>query len=471
MIKDSSVSALLSIGLMLLPISVPSAAGQASQPSSFMEAYGVGRLQDYRGEVEVPPEILTGKDKGAEMLRRVAWICDRPDIVRKLVEKGADANPTGLKQVLPALYEAVRANHLETTKYLIDLTKDLGLRFNEESLMGLAAETGNPKMVRLLLDHKVPAANAMAFCRDVRVARLLLDAGADVNALGYNDCTFAVIAAENLELMKLAVEHKANLNGSEYFTPLCYANLEVAKYMLDHGADVNGGTENVLFRHVTASEGEHLKLLRLFLEHGAKVNIHGTFGPLSLAAWSRNADAVKLLLEYKADPNAQDKDGLTPLHVAAQRGFDEIVRLLIANGADSSLKDKNGDTPLHAAAGGEDYPLSPAIINYYPHAWQVFEEHKKIVEMLLKAGADPDAKDGSGKTPREVALSFVKQDPPAATLPASRPIASSTSAPALPLMVLRKPIPHQEIADLLDKKAPGQAASSAPATQATRKAN
>lgn len=64
---------------------------------------------------------------------------------------------------------------------------------------------------------------------------------------------------------------------------------------------------------------------------------------------NNNIEEVKLLLNYGANVNTQDKNRNTPLHSAVQSGHTEIVKLLLKKGANPLLKNKYGKTPKDLA--------------------------------------------------------------------------------------------------------------------------
>ena len=69
-----------------------------------------------------------------------------------------------------------------------------------------------------------------------------------------------------------------------------------------------------------------------------------------IAARKGHAEVVKLLLEgNKADVNASDYDGVTPLYIAARKGYTEVVKLLLDNKADVNASRHTDVTSPHAA--------------------------------------------------------------------------------------------------------------------------
>jgi uncharacterized protein len=75
--------------------------------------------------------------------------------------------------------------------------------------------------------------------------------------------------------------------------------------------------------------------------------------PLHSAAAHRDPDVslalVRLLLEWKAEPNVAQAGGWTPLHQAAAHGRLETVRLLLQHGASPEATSDDGRTPLEMA--------------------------------------------------------------------------------------------------------------------------
>jgi ankyrin repeat protein len=65
-----------------------------------------------------------------------------------------------------------------------------------------------------------------------------------------------------------------------------------------------------------------------------------------LAVTKGNQTLAQTLLQYKANPNAKNAGGVTPLMIAAHKDQDMIVSLLLKAGAKMEMKDDEGKTAL-----------------------------------------------------------------------------------------------------------------------------
>ena len=240
---------------------------------------------------------------------------------------------------------------------------------------------------------------------DLESARLLLDAGADVNRTTEYGWTPLLTAVHNryyrLAAFLLGRGADPDIANNGGWSPLYIAtdnrNIESGDYPtrrpdLDHleliglllagGADPNArmasSTETrTIFTHqwlyepgatpfLRAAQSGDLTLLRLLLEHGADPALATTNGttPLMVASgigwvegvtyeWSEEDTlaTVRLLLELGADVNAADRDGRTALHGAAHKGRNDVVRVLVDHGADLAARDHGSRDSIHALAG------------------------------------------------------------------------------------------------------------------------
>ncbi|WP_455273439.1 ankyrin repeat domain-containing protein [Rhizobium herbae] len=142
-----------------------------------------------------------------------------------------------------------------------------------------------------------------------------------------------------------------------------------AKKLLDQGADVaepDSAGDPVL---VVASLAGHADIVAVLLERGADIEVRNKGGLTALhaAAYGGNLDVVKLLVaKGAAVDDSKNFYKMTPLHAAAEEGHADVVAFLLANKADIEAKERNGYTPLTQAG------------------WR---EHWGAADLLLKAGA------------------------------------------------------------------------------------
>jgi ankyrin repeat protein len=117
------------------------------------------------------------------------------------------------------------------------------------------------------------------------------------------------------------------------------------------------------------------------LRAGTSVDCRGIDGmtPLLFAIVNSDKQATLLLLSKGANPNLQDNHGeYSPMSLAAGIKDTWLLETLLKNGGNPNLRDKLKETPI----------------------FQAVECLRKVnIDILLKAGADINAQNVSGKTP------------------------------------------------------------------------
>lgn len=99
-------------------------------------------------------------------------------------------------------------------------------------------------------------------------------------------------------------------------------------------------------------QGDVARIQQL-LEQGADVNVQedaGGWTPLHNAVQSGRVDIVRLLLRHGADPHRRKKNGATPFIVAGIRGDVSLLEIFLSEGADVNECDHNGFTAFMEAA-------------------------------------------------------------------------------------------------------------------------
>mmetsp|Transcript_39821 Transcript_39821/g.89255 ORF Transcript_39821/g.89255 Transcript_39821/m.89255 type:complete len:1300 (-) Transcript_39821:130-4029(-) len=138
--------------------------------------------------------------------------------------------------------------------------------------------------------------------------------------------------------------------------------------------------------HLAAGKG-HVQPLKRLLEGMAdvnkptKVNGQNNITALYDAVLFNRAEAVELLLMYRADANARSRNGTTPIHLAAKHGLMDVVPALLDAQVDIRAPDSEGLTPLETAILNGQFPVSDL---------HLLSTHT-IAELLEVARLSPDA--------------------------------------------------------------------------------
>ena len=110
------------------------------------------------------------------------------------------------------------------------------------------------------------------------------------------------------------------------------STIKIAKLLISKGADVNAKNIYSDTPLHFASRINYLELAKLLISKGADVNAKNNWDeiPLYFASKNNNIDLAKLLLDNRADVNNKNKFGNTPLFYALSK---EMKKLLKSHGA------------------------------------------------------------------------------------------------------------------------------------------
>ncbi len=284
--------------------------------------------------------------------------------VRALVAHGADVNRREPQHAQTALMWAAAQRHADVVGALIEAGADVRARSRAYSQTVTSEVT--QRAGREALNYTVArgGSTALLFAArsgDARSARLLVEAGADVNDALPNGMTALVEAAHS---------------GQE----------EVALVLLDKGADPNASDVGYGALHAAVLRSER-RLVEALLAHGANPNLRITKG----TPVRRNSEDFELPATLI---------GATPYWLAAKFLEPAIMRALASSGADTRASLPTGDTPLMAAAGMGASPQTDRRGLSVLDGGTV-EDESRVVETIavaLSSGADLNAANSAGDT-------------------------------------------------------------------------
>ncbi|QSZ42184.1 DUF4062 domain-containing protein [Sulfurimonas aquatica] len=196
------------------------------------------------------------------------------------------------------------------------------------------------------------------------VVEYLIDAGAKVNMNNPKNWSPLILAAENGNtiLVKRFLEEGIDVNIiNNGYTPLLKAAqnqnksaaYETCKILLENGADVNAvekdhdSVEEIESKKLAINDIDEFSLIKsILIEEDDSdydlANIESMHSSsLSYAVLFENVELVKILLEYGADVNHQNKLGDTPLKYLCNNDNVKILKMLLDKGADLFEIDKN----------------------------------------------------------------------------------------------------------------------------------
>jgi ankyrin repeat protein len=148
---------------------------------------------------------------------------------------------------------------------------------------------------------------------------------------------FKAIRKGNLELVEqiLSRDRQKAIQYQGSLTPLhqaaYYNQVKIAKLLIQFGADVNakGGRHNFTPIFIAASKGD-VEFIKMLINNGAKINIQDDLGqtPLISAVMSDDSQAVRILIDNGANLEVRDKNNKSAIDYAIKKNNKNIIALL-----------------------------------------------------------------------------------------------------------------------------------------------
>jgi ankyrin repeat protein len=157
-----------------------------------------------------------------------------------------------------------------------------------------------------------------------------------------------IVLGANLDWQDESYYNFAPLHVAAWF-----GRVEIVRMLIDAGADVEA-KDNDGWAPLHRAAG-NVEIARMLIDAGANVNVQDEKGwtPLHVAALNERVEIVRVIIGAKAKLNVQNNYGWTPLHVVAIYGNVEIARMLIDAGARKDIRDDEGRLPYDLADNEE----------------------------------------------------------------------------------------------------------------------
>lgn len=250
--------------------------------------------------------------------------------VEKLLKAGADVN--GRRMVAressdgrpTPLMVASERGCLEIVRLLLDAgaNADVADDHKRTALM-FASSSGNADVAGLLLDR---GANVNA---GPHTPLMCACAGKHAGSKGYRE-TVKLLLARGADVHAVDPEY-----GTTALLRSIFSNdVEIVRMVLDAGADVNAATKDGETALMGAAVGK-LDIAKLLIERGANVDAQNSSGDTALirAVSQDHTEIVRVLLDAGWDIDARNRVGKTALSIAIDRGNTEIAEILRARKA------------------------------------------------------------------------------------------------------------------------------------------
>ena len=284
-----------------------------------------------------------------------------PNLLKVLITKGIDLNQVLTSEGQTALMAAVYYRRKEMTKILIENGADINaVDRNGKSVLMYAAETWAPEITRILIDN---GANL-----DHRNPQ-----GQKAIDVAYNNDNYVAYIIIEIALGKSQNKY------DQYLTAAVYEDIpSLANILIQEGADVNAKYEgSVPLIHLAIREQSY-EMFDLLIENGVNIRAEDDYGnqPLDLVLNYFDTRMLKELI--KKGITIEELSEKDVLYRAVYENRIDMAKYLIDKGLKINKTNESGESPLTRA---------------------VIEDNQEMVKMLLDNGANINQVDPNGETP------------------------------------------------------------------------
>ena len=387
-----------------------------------------------RGQFPIVDLLLKSGASLTSSTLRYAVKSQNNDLIRLLVESGADINSIGPHEIT-ALSVAIELRDDQMIRFL----EDQGASFINQSeehysaAIQAASKAGNIQFFERLIqlgsrvspeDLGCALLIAIIDGRD-QVVEKFIDAGADVNCCSYWCCDQAHLDGSLCEALKqrkgslalslLNADANPNLSDATFQLAAEWGNRSVIKALIFAGGDIN--LSNKEDTALTIAVKRHdLELIEFLLASGAEIN--STPSPLEAAAEMGDIDMAQYLIDQGADPNNSralqwsfEKNqklfdllcqtyrkrypstrgifGTSILMNAIESGNHDTIQRMLQSGVNPEAMSTPNVYDL-GLSSGRFYPFTAPALKMTALGYAIVRQKENITEDLLKQGCDPN---------------------------------------------------------------------------------
>ncbi|XP_046389103.1 serine/threonine-protein phosphatase 6 regulatory ankyrin repeat subunit B-like [Ischnura elegans] len=366
-------------------------------------------------------------------------------IAENLLNHGADIDCQSASETsrwYTPLHFAVKNGREEMVKLLLNKGASIDLKAQWTKPLDMAAENGSsPTELCIEFEEEENSQCTSAFkCkgytathlavehRNGAVAKILLECGANVDALDNAGNTMLFLAIENgdFKIVEVILKHYPDVNNESNRRSFIFTlrktkvqpNARIFKSLLLYGFNVTpDDVSNIELLFIAAEKG-YASILESMLQYGADANKllkykstrckqNYTSTTLHVAVIEQQEEIVQLLIKYGVNVNAHDSRGEPPITYAVENSNLKIVHALLSIGANmtpklllSAIKNDRSEINRVLSNYGPDFHLIVNLMRECSMSRTDYNPSRKnIVDLLLRNGTDVNVQSNSDYLP------------------------------------------------------------------------